>query len=101
MIFAWTPEVIAESLSALNPKQRAALELSLSESNVGPARLKKSGFSDAEEFWKALESARSHVKTYFAIRGIHKVGDLEFAQQGRSNEGRIQEPVGKLGRNSE
>jgi hypothetical protein len=100
MILTWTSEFITTALSTLTEEERAAIHLTTDLSGAarpGPARLKKFGFGSVHEYCTALETARPKLKNWFAVWGIHKLGDLDFVEPGRSAEGRIQKmaEVGK------
>src|SRR5690349_1397220 len=99
MIFAWTPDLINDSLHTLTAQQRAALEclqsLSNGQEKPGPTRLKNYGFQTLDDYERNLEAARQIATAHFGELGIRRIDDLSFAEPGRSTEGRIQHAVRK------
>src|ERR1022692_1171029 len=84
MILTWTPEFIDAALSTLTEEQRAAIHLASDlngAARLGPVRLKRFGFSSIGEYSTALETARARLSNWFAVWGIHKLGDLDFVNQ--------------------
>lgn len=93
MLLTWTTEFIQTALSTLNEQERSAIHLTTELNggkNPGPVRLKKLGFENLEEYCATLQIARDKLKRWFAVWGIHRLTDLEFAEPGCSAEGKIQ-----------
>lgn len=81
-------------MSTLTQHQRAAIDLMINGAKPGPVRLEKFGFDNLDQYSTALETARSRLRNWFAVWGIHKIGDLDFVEPGCSAEGRIQKRAG-------
>jgi hypothetical protein len=94
MIFQWTPEFIEEMMQSLDPKEQSALHcyLSLKDNDIQPGKIRLDNFKldSIEEYEYNLAGAINSAKLYFHQRGIHKVEDLDFPEQNKTCEGRLQ-----------
>jgi hypothetical protein len=94
----WTPELLNDILSSLDPQHRLLLEIHVRFSDIKKGRspslsfLKTHGldFKTIEEYEAASEAAFFAIREAFADRALFSVNDLEFEEPKRTLEGRMQ-----------